>query len=294
MRTKQLVLPLMLLLAACQQEQQPVQKAADTYPAVWEITDEAGALEGWLFGTVHALPEDLDWKSDLFDGIEERADLLVVEVSGLDDRTQLETQFQKLATDAPSLAPLAQRLEPAQRARLRELLEQNGMDAASLDGMETWAAALALAQLGRIHPPEFGADKVLLGDFASREIFELEGAGPQLAIFDGLPEEEQVDLLLSVIEEVGRPRKERPDLAGIWSKGDLEKLEEITGEGMLADPELREVLLVNRNRTWAAQIENLLTAAPRPLIAVGAGHLLGPDGVPALLEARGYTVRRIQ
>ena len=101
-----------------------------------------------------------------------------------------------------------------------------------------------------------------------------------------------MDLLLSVIDEVGRPKTERPDLAGIWSKGDLEKLEDITGEGMLADPELRESLLVNR--IWAAQIENLLTAAPRPLIAVGAGHLLGPDGVPALLEARGYTVRRIQ
>ena len=72
MRTRQFVLPLMLLLAACRQEQQPVQEAAETYPAVWEITDEAGALEGWLFGTVHALPEDLDWKSDLFDGIEER------------------------------------------------------------------------------------------------------------------------------------------------------------------------------------------------------------------------------
>ncbi|MXO50582.1 TraB/GumN family protein [Erythrobacter gaetbuli] len=294
MSTRHFVLTLMLLLAACQQEPQDVAEAGEAYPALWEITDETGALEGWLFGTVHALPEDLDWRSDRFDRIEEDADLLVVEVSGLDDRSALEAQFQALATDRRHLPPVKDRLGPVERERLRNLLKRNDMAANALDGLETWAAALALAQFGRIHPAEYGADKVLLGDFASREIFELEGAGPQLAIFDGLPEEDQRDLLVSVLEEVDRAPSERPDLALIWSRGDLDRLEEITGEGMLADPELREVLLVERNRTWAAQIENLLTAAPRPLIAVGAGHLLGPDGMPALLEARGYSVRRIQ
>ena len=66
------------------------------------------------------------------------------------------------------------------------------------------------------------------------------------------------------------------------------------GIEILADPELAQVLLYDRNRSWAAQIENLLSASERPLIAVGAGHLLGERGLPALLESRGYTVSRLE
>ena len=58
--------------------------------------------------------------------------------------------------------------------------------------------------------------------------------------------------------------------------------------------EMYQALLVKRNQAWAERIEPLLAEGRRPLVAVGTAHLLGPDGVAALLEARGYTVRRIQ
>jgi len=62
---------------------------------------------------------------------------------------------------------------------------------------------------------------------------------------------------------------------------------------MLADKELRQALLVDRNTAWTLRLENLLSAKDRPLVAVGAGHLLGPDGLPAMLEKDGYIVRRL-
>ena len=42
------------------------------------------------------------------------------------------------------------------------------------------------------------------------------------------------------------------------------------------------------------RIAQLLEAGQRPFVAVGTGHMIGEDGLPALLAERGYTVRRIQ
>ena len=78
--------------------------------------------------------------------------------------------------------------------------------------------------------------------------------------------------------------------SGARNAGELAKL---TREGILADPELYEALLAEQP-AWTAQLENLFSTESRPLVAVGAGHMFGPDGLPAMLEASGYTVRRIQ
>ena len=63
--------------------------------------------------------------------------------------------------------------------------------------------------------------------------------------------------------------------------------------GILADPNLRAALLVERNRRWAAALVPLLEQPARPLVAVGTAHLVGPEGLASLLEAAGYRIRRL-
>jgi uncharacterized protein YbaP (TraB family) len=65
---------------------------------------------------------------------------------------------------------------------------------------------------------------------------------------------------------------------------------------MLADvkqnPLMYERLLVERNRNWLPELEKLV-ARPRPaFVVVGAAHLVGPDGLIALLSAKGYRVEQ--
>jgi hypothetical protein len=62
----------------------------------------------------------------------------------------------------------------------------------------------------------------------------------------------------------------------------------------MADPELREALLVARNRRWDEAIAVMLQGTPRPLVAVGAAHLVGPDGLAVMLRSRGYRVTSIR
>jgi uncharacterized protein YbaP (TraB family) len=287
-----LCIALVLLLSACGKQADPA-KPEGPYPALWEIADSRGAVEGWLFGTIHALPDGAKWRSPQLDAVLAEADMLVVEVANLENGDELSTLFEEMAFDRPA-GPLAQRIDPALRDEFETLLVKAKVRRGYFDPMESWAAALALAQVAQSSKSENGADRALLAVFDKREVVELEGARKQLAIFDTLPESEQRDLLNAVLEEARANEGEISALATAWLEGDTEQLTQLTRRGILADPELAQALLRDRNADWAAQIENLLSARDKPMIAVGAGHLLGADGLPTMLEARGFTIRRVE
>jgi uncharacterized protein YbaP (TraB family) len=109
-----------------------------------------------------------------------------------------------------------------------------------------------------------------------------------------LPEAEQRDLLGAVIEDMARNRETPSRHAADWYRGRIDHLADPETSALLADPELREALYTARNRAWAERLVAILEGDPRPLVAVGTAHLAGDDGLPALLAARGYEVRRIQ
>ena len=79
-----------------------------------------------------------------------------------------------------------------------------------------------------------------------------------------------------------------------WASGDMAELAKVSDAETFGDPLLRDTLLVGRNRTWVDRLVAMLSSRARPFVAVGAAHLAGPDGLPAMLAARGYTVTRLQ
>ena len=278
-----------LLIAGCKQQKPEL---PDGKPALWVVEDDTGATAGWLFGTIHALPDGARWRTPVLDRAVEAAGVLVVEVGDLDSK-RVAAEFERLARDRPG-PPLAERLAPRAQRDLAELLEREGTPARQLDGLETWAAALALAQLGDVVNSGNGADKALLARFSDRPVIELEGAADQFAIFDALSERDQRRLLAAVIAEQERAGADGEALARAWLRGDATTMEQLARTGLLADPALYEALLAGRNRAWITGILTLITQGRRPLVAVGTAHLLGPDGLPTLLSAEGYTVRRVQ
>lgn len=280
-----------LSLAACSQEPGAGGEQPAPSPVLYEVSSANGEIEGWLFGTIHALPDGTEWRTpDLQDVITE-ADVLIVEIAGLEDSAAMFETFMTLSR-TPGQPDIGTRVAQSSRPQLFDLIERSGYEPHDFASVETWAAALMLAQVSTTGDPANGIDRALLKDFQGREIREFEGAEVQLGIFDGLAEQDQRDLLAGVLAE--SQSDDPTKLRRAWLTGDEAILIEATNSGIMSDPELRKAILTDRNDAWLTQLENVLAHPEKPLVAVGAAHLVGPDGLPALLTRKGYVVQRVQ
>lgn len=273
-----------LALAGCEPAPVPAK------PALWEVTGPGGQ-RGWLFGTIHALPRPAAWRSPVIDNALAGADRIVVEIAAVGDPAAMQREFAALAR-TPGQPPLAGKLPPALRGKLAAELKAAGLDESRFADVETWAAALTLAQAGaKDIDSANGIDRAVVALAGNRPVVELEGTRAQLGIFDRLPEAEQRDLLAAV---VGDPDQDTDAPFAAWLKGDMAVLERETHRGLLADPELRQALLTGRNLAWTEKVAAMLAKGDKPFVAVGGAHMAGPEGLPALLAARGYRVTRVQ
>lgn len=59
------------------------------------------------------------------------------------------------------------------------------------------------------------------------------------------------------------------------------------------DPVVYRRLLLERNRNWMPKIEQLFSRPGRAFVVIGAAHLVGPDGLLAMLRAKGYQVEQL-
>src|SRR5690606_36884422 len=132
---------------------------------------------------------------------------------------------------------------------------------------------------------------------AGKEVDGIETIEEQIGLFEGFSKEEQIELLRSTLNDMEKARKEGKspisELRNAYLSGDLEVLDKCLNEWMTGlDPALlarfTEILFNKRNHLMAERIAAKLQAAPdkSQFFAVGAGHLIGAEGVLKLLEKK--------
>lgn len=296
--TRWLMLPLLLLAQACSAF--PSMAAWDGpkkgTPALWHVEGEGG--EAWLFGGIHALPANIKWITPKMKRAMDSSDRLVLEVVGLEDSATITKTFQELG-NSPDQLPLAERLPADLRDAGEKLRAKGRLNPARFETLESWAAAITLAGAATANLDmvrEAGVERVLAKRYRNRDkpVIGLETAARQFTYFDQLPEDDQRAMLASVIADADNaPAAYREMIIG-WLTGDVDRLAEAANRGLLQRPQIREQILVRRNRDWTDQITDMMRLGATPFVAVGAAHLAGDDSVQSMLEARGYTVTRLQ
>jgi uncharacterized protein len=268
--------------------------AAAAEPALWSVSGRDNTV--YLYGSVHILPEGgfaIDgklaeaWKN---------AEKICMEIdSGAIDEAEMQRITISRVVD-PDGRDLFTLLGPdAEKAKSSAAAA--GMPLEPLAQFEPWFAGmmlsiLALQQHG--YDIEHGVEKIIETSAVTdrKPICAFETADEQLALFDTMPLELQREFLLQSIDEVGEIDSDMRRLVGAWRAGDEKALATLFDEDFEDYPELVDRLVYHRNARWAEQLSDMLEGSDDVLVVVGAGHMVGEKGLPALLEKRGFRVER--
>lgn len=263
-------------------------------PALWSVRDADSQVI--LFGTVHVLPEGLKWKTPQIEASFASADTVWFETpTDADAALEIAAIVAEDGANPPGLT-LSEQLAPADRARLARVAARAGLSLAALESVRPWVAALqlSLAILAKQgHSPDSGVERVLEADAArlGKEIAYFETAADQMAVFTGLTPRAQAQFLSATLRQIEEESRAGANMDKLWATGRANELGRLVTR-MIEEsgPEVAEALIYRRNAAWAARIDEVMQGSGVAFVAVGAAHMTGPRGLPALLQAKGHTV----
>lgn len=261
-------------------------------PPVWTVRDADSTIV--LFGSVHVLPADLDWRPDTLDAALATADDLWFETP-VDAAGEAEAGAAAQARGfLPAGQSLSALLSPEGRARLDRVCGRLGISPAGVERLRPWYADVTLGVVALMRQGatvSSGVERTLAEAAPGAERRAFETATEQIGFFADAPLADQLASLEDTLRQIDEDPAYYDRLIDAWARGDIRAIQDLGLTPMKqVSVWLYDRLIVQRNRRWAETIAERMEGSGETVIVVGVGHLVGPDSVPALLRARGFTV----
>jgi len=183
----------------------------------------------------------------------------------------------------------------------KEYCKTEGIPWQQVNPLRPWMVTMVITQIGMRNAgidTQFGIDLYFMEKWEREEIISLESLQGQLEMMSGIPEDVQLLMLMENVEENKGLKKALKELAALWKKGDEAELEAAVFKSRYENKELEpyyDALFDRRNRQMSLVIDDALKRddISTLFVVIGAGHLVGEKGVPALLEEMGYHIERL-
>lgn len=288
---------LCLSLPACAKQPAAAPRAAnDADPALWVVKDKDTTV--YLFGTIHMLKPGLTWFDEAVKTAFDRSDEVKLEIV-MPGPATMQGLVQATGVAPAGTPPLTQRLPEGKRAAFSKAVTDLGLPANALDRFRPWLAAtqLSVGPLSKLgYDSDNGPEEVITAAAkqANKPVSGLETPEQQLGFFSSLSDAAQMQFLESTIDEMSTVDTQMSGMVDDWTRGDPEALAREMNDELKSSPEVAKVLLTNRNRTWAGWIKQRMATPGTVFIAVGAGHLAGPESVQANLAKLGVKATRVR
>jgi uncharacterized protein YbaP (TraB family) len=257
---------------------------------LWEVSGKGTKNPSYLFGTFHLLCKDsihfslplqealkatgeVYMEMDMDDPSTILGGLLVMNMSGgkklkdLYSPTEYQRVEQFFRDSLLTGLTLFQQMKPA---FLEAMLYPKLLPCRAVSGVEEELVSLSKA------------DK--------KEIQGLETMAFQASVFDSIPYAEQAKELLKTIDSLDTYRKYFDTMINVYKSQHLKEIETLFSKTEFGLEEHQDLLLNDRNRNWVAQLKTIMKKES-VFVAVGAGHLVGEQGLIALLRKEGYVLR---
>jgi len=268
---------------------------ADT--SVWQVSK--GDQHLYIAGTVHLLPPEQFPLPQEFSQAYSQADMLVFET----DVRELETAkgMQLLMQHAmySDGRSLSQVLSATTYQQLQQYAKTQGVDLAPLNQFKPDFVLLTLMQvaLQKAGMAGEGVDMHFLKQAVAdnKPMLFLETVEQQLAMLLNISAENEDAFVTQNLQQLSELESELTKIIAAWRSGDTDTMAALamaftdTPEGKL----FYDALLVQRNKNWLPQLEQMLATPEVELVLVGALHLAGEANVLQLLHEQGYNITQL-
>lgn len=265
--------------------------------SMWQINGASNRI--YLLGSVHVLRQQDHPIPTAIEKAYQDAEILIMEIDVDDlDPIEMAGMVNELGVikDGSTLQEI---MGPSLYDEAADYASQLDIPFLMLAQTEPWLAAITIEQMMLLRigfNPEYGIEFHLSAKAGedSKEILGLESVREQLEFLDKLSLSAQRSLLIQTLRESLNIEENLDLLIDAWRHGDIDFLEENLLAEMQRYPELYRTLVVDRNEAWVEQIRNLIGEQDDYLIVVGTLHLVGDDGLPALLSEIGITTNQLR
>jgi hypothetical protein len=257
---------------------------------IWTV--ERDGKTSWLVGSLHLLPAEAYPLPAAVEAAFQSAETLIEEA----DPDELRTPESAAELLKRAFYPTGQTLQASVAAAtfkvIVERATQAGLSVDAIQRMRPWMVAITLAALemqSAGFDPALGIDRHFRDRAVAlkKPVRTLEAALEQVAMLEALGPALQDALVIEALQGASTEVSQVRTLVTAWQAGDVQALERLLVDSSKDSPEIHQALFVDRNKRWVPKIEACL-AAGRCMVVVGAGHLVGADGLVDLLSRRGY------
>jgi hypothetical protein len=227
----------------------------------------------------------------------EESDALVVEVS----QSQMGPEVARMLLKKGQYqdgSTLAQNISEEVYTALQEQLEQMNLSPRMLDPYKPWFAGLMLAMI-TMENQGFSQESGVEAYFETqaqedgKNVESLETPEEQIEMLSSISGDMGEEMLLQMIQESDAMIKMLDEMVSFWKAGQTRKLADLLNAEMEKYPNLRERLLVERNRNWIPALQEKIEGDQNTLVIVGAGHLIGDGSVVDLLREKGHELTQL-